>query len=243
MASVGCQRLIALTGARVYGFSSQPYLAEDEKLSPQGKIGESLKAAEEMMLEFQEGLPGYLAILRLFAAYGYLDSQFFKHFAHPEKDELLGHVHQWKRGEVSQLFGKEFSTRDGTFVRDFMHIRNITQVVLEASSYIEHEPRLVCNLGLGKGYSQLDVLKLLEQTFSLSAKVAVKDRRPEEPPRLVANAEYLAAWSGQEFLPLKEGLKLLEEQGSVHTDPQSVQCHPHQSTPPFEAQRISGSCR
>src|SRR5690606_31539256 len=97
MASVGSQRLVALTGARVYGFCAQPYILENAPLSAGGKIAESLAAAEEMMLEFRQGLPGSLALLRAFEVYGYGNDELLKALASPSKDQLLAHLSSWQK--------------------------------------------------------------------------------------------------------------------------------------------------
>lgn len=248
MASVGCERLIALSGARVYGFCQQPYIVEEAPLAPEGKIGESLKSAEEMMVEFRQGLPGRLALLRVFEVYGYGSDELFKVFATPQRDGLLAHLEAWKKDESSQLSGNDFCTRDGSYVRDYLHVSDLTRIVSEAIKFLDLEPELICNLGLGKGYSQLDLIKMLESCSGLTAKFTVQNRRPEEAPRLVANKEYLFAWCGEEFLEFPKGLKkLTESMGYVGIEPEQMaepENVPHVATEeanPVEADAVAAA--
>jgi UDP-glucose 4-epimerase len=91
------------------------------------------------------------------------------------------------------LFGSEYPTRDGTCVRDYIHVSDLAEAhVLAVEALIEGGPGGAYNLGTGKGYTNREVLAEVEQVVGKPVPVRAGPPRPGDPPELVADASRFA---------------------------------------------------
>ena len=94
---------------------------------------------------------------------------------------------QKKRNEIS-IFGNNFQTYDGTCIRDFIHVHDLVDAHLKASIYLlKNKKNEVFNLGSGRGYSVIEVIKKAEDIFNKKIKIKFTNRRNGDSARLVAN--------------------------------------------------------
>jgi UDP-glucose 4-epimerase len=87
------------------------------------------------------------------------------------------------------VFGTDYPTKDGTCIRDFVHVVDIAQAHLLALEKIGDLSGNIYNLGNGKGYSVLEVIKTAEEVAGVKIPVKFCPRRPGDPAVLVASAE------------------------------------------------------
>jgi UDP-glucose 4-epimerase len=93
----------------------------------------------------------------------------------------MPYITQVAVGKLPQLgvFGDDYNTPDGTGVRDYIHVVDLAKGHVKALEYAEKRTGTeIINLGTGKGYSVLDIVKAFEQANGLKIPYVIKDRRP-----------------------------------------------------------------
>lgn len=90
-----------------------------------------------------------------------------------------------------EIYGDDYPTPDGTCVRDFVHVRDITEAHILALSAIPNLSFEIYNVGHGRGYSIREVVKAVEEITSHKLRTRVGIRRPGDPAVLVASSEKL----------------------------------------------------
>ena len=89
-----------------------------------------------------------------------------------------------------RIFGDDYPTPDGTCIRDYIHVADLSQAHLLALQYLNgHAGAHVFNLGNGTGYSVREVVSAVERVIGRSLNVETASRRPGDPARLVASSE------------------------------------------------------
>lgn len=210
MTQAAVHTLIFSSSCSVYGASETPYLSEDSPTLPVNPYGESKLDAEEMVLEFAKSFSeSKVAILRYFNVVG-CDPEgevFEKHS--PETHLVPNILTALFREEIFTICGRDYPTRDGTCVRDFIDVNDLVKVHLAALKKLESEPLLISNVGCGRGYSVEDVIILAERLSGKELRVKDEPRRPGDPPRLVADHKFFMSWYKDPLLTLEQSLKTL----------------------------------
>jgi UDP-glucose 4-epimerase len=105
------------------------------------------------------------------------------------------------QGEAIRLNGSDYATRDGTCERDYVHVDDLATAHLSAVNLLREGQRSdKINLGIGRGYTLLEVVAAIKATTGLELNVEFAPRRPGDPPALVADpskAAKILAWSPQ----------------------------------------------
>jgi UDP-glucose 4-epimerase len=142
---------------------------------------------EQMLSWFHQVKGLRYAALRYFNAAG----------ATPERGEdhrpethLIPNILRVALGERERftLFGDDYPTRDGTCVRDYIHVLDLASAHLLALEALDEQPALVYNLGNGTGYSNLEVLETARRVTQHPIPTDITPRRPGDAPALVADA-------------------------------------------------------
>ena len=104
------------------------------------------------------------------------------------------------RGKVN-IFGNDYSTKDGTGIRDYVHVMDLAIAHLDAIDFIEREDKnLILNLGTGTGHSVLDVISKVQEISNKSIDYVFKDRRDGDSDIVMANsklAKKLMSWEAR----------------------------------------------
>lgn len=170
----------------VYGAPNEIPIEETHPKKPINIYGETKWIGEKMV----QSLPIPSAILRYFNAAG----------ADPEGE--LGESHNpathlipilidtaHKKRENFILFGEDHLTKDGTPIRDYIHVTDLaTAHVLALQYLIQTNESLTLNLGTGKGYSVRDILQRIQSQFNVKIPFTVGLKNPKEPPYLIAKS-------------------------------------------------------
>ena len=94
-------------------------------------------------------------------------------------------------GPQLKVFGTDFATTDGTAVRDYVHVEDVANAHLLAANYLESGGKSeTFNLGTGVGYSIKEIIALVEKVTGNRVIFQFGDRRPGDPPLLVANISF-----------------------------------------------------
>lgn len=103
-------------------------------------------------------------------------------------------------GEVFSLYGNDYDTRDGTCIRDYVHVRDIAQAHLLALDILdEHEGCLKFNLGKGRGISNQELVLAFKDLGDEDLQYKIVDPRPGDPPFLVADSSKFTVMTGYLF--------------------------------------------
>jgi UDP-glucose 4-epimerase len=105
-----------------------------------------------------------------------------------------------ERGEQPMVFGDNYSTPDGSCIRDYVHVQDLTDAHVAAMDFVENsEPGFTAiNIGTGTGASVFEVLSMIEDVTGIEISPIHADRRAGDPPALVANvskAKEILNWS------------------------------------------------
>jgi UDP-glucose 4-epimerase len=191
MLAVRVPRFVFSSTAALYGNPDRTPLAEDDPLRPTNAYGESKLLVERMLAWFHQihGL-GY-ASLRYFNAAG--ASRPDKGEAHQPETHLIPRILEVALGrrEHVKIFGTDYSTPDGTCIRDYIHVSDLARahlLALEALA-LGNSPPLIYNLGNGHGFSVREVVEVARQVTGHPVPVIESPRRAGDPAVLIASSE------------------------------------------------------
>ena len=95
------------------------------------------------------------------------------------------------------VFGTDYPTRDGTCIRDYIHVSDLAQAHLDALRYLRNGGASVtANCGYGRGYSVSEVIDTVKQVSGVDFRVDLSPRRPGDPPQIVASSDRARAVLG-----------------------------------------------
>jgi UDP-glucose 4-epimerase len=188
------RRFVFSSSAAVYGQPESVPLTEDAPIRPVNPYGESKVIVEAMLRWFDSQCGLRYASLRYFNAAGATDKLGEDH--RPET-HLIPVVLQTALGQrrFVPLYGNDYPTPDGTCVRDYIHVSDLAAAHILALRRLE-EGSGVYNLGNGRGFSNREVIETARRVSGRPIEVNEEERRPGDPPVLVASAERAKAELG-----------------------------------------------
>jgi UDP-glucose 4-epimerase len=196
MAAHEVKRFILSSTANVYGDPQRIPIAEDDALVPSSPYGESKLMIEKMLhwCGVRYGLR--YASLRYFNAAGASD-QFGED--HDPETHLIPLVLKVALGEKDHLdiYGDDYPTRDGTCVRDYIHVVDLAQAHVLALQGLEKRS-CVYNLGNGQGFTVQEVVAAAREVTGQPVPVEIAARRPGDPATLVASSDRIRRELGWE---------------------------------------------
>ena len=184
----GCPRVLLSSSAATYGDPEVVPIPEDAPTRPTNPYGES-KLICEQILEWYRKLHGIrFGSLRYFNAAGASEAVGEDHDPETHLIPLALRAVQGLSPPLS-VFGTDYETKDGTCIRDYVHVIDLAEAHLLAIQKLEERERLVVNLGNGSGFSVLEVIGAVEQVVGRSVPWEKADRRAGDPPSLVASSQ------------------------------------------------------
>ena len=184
--ATGTTKLVFSSSAAVYGNVSESPIEESAPTQPSSPYGESKLMVERALtwLAHQGRLRS--ATLRYFNAAGAGPDHGEHHVPETHLIPLALDAALGRRGPL-QLFGTDYPTRDGTCVRDYVHVLDLAQAHILAIDALDSHTSLTVNLGTGTGSSIREVLDSVERVTNLAVPFDVADRRPGDPAQAVAS--------------------------------------------------------
>ena len=198
MIKAGCHKLVFASTAGVYGNPVQVPIPEDHKKEPENPYGET-KLSAERMLKWYDKAYGFKSIsIRFFNAAGAIESLGEDH--HDESHIIPNILSAQLAGKEFTLFGNDYPTPDGTCVRDYIHVLDLAEAFrLAAEKLMTPEAETTAyNAGTGHGYSNLEIVKMVESVSGKPVAVKYVPRRPGDANELVADSSRLQSelsWS------------------------------------------------
>jgi UDP-glucose 4-epimerase len=180
-------RFIFSSTAAVYGAPDRVPIAEDAPLAPISPYGETKLAFENLLTEAAAARNMHYAVLRYFNVAGAYAGLGEDH--RPETHLIPDILHSvLEPGKVFELFGDDYPTRDGTNIRDYIHVHDLCRAHLLAIEAIEDRD-VVYNLGSENGYSNRQVFAAAEKVVGRRIPLKLGPRRAGDPPALIASSD------------------------------------------------------
>ena len=201
MAEAGVKTLAFSSSATVYGDPASVPIREDFPTEPTNPYGRSKWMVEYLLQDLVVADPSWrIALLRYFNPVGAHESGLIGEDPNGLPNNLMPFVSQVAVGKLAELrvFGGDWPTPDGTGVRDYIHVLDLAQGHVRAIDYLaEHAGLLTVNLGTGRGYSVLEVVRAFEQASGRAVPYRIVDRRPGDIAQCYADpahANRLLGW-------------------------------------------------
>ncbi|MFQ5562200.1 MAG: UDP-glucose 4-epimerase GalE [Parvularculaceae bacterium] len=201
--SAGVKRLVFSSSATVYGEDAPNPVKETRPTAPVNPYGRTKLVIENMLKDLQHADPEWRIInLRYFNPVGAHPSGRIGEDPKDIPNNLFPFIAQTAVGrrEALAVFGDDYPTRDGTGVRDYIHVCDLARGHLAALDYLDRaapEQTLDVNLGAGRGYSVLEAVKAFEAASGETIPYRIVGRRPGDAAEIFADpglAEKLFGW-------------------------------------------------
>lgn len=181
------------SSATVYGIPETVPLKEDMKTGCTNPYGRTKLMIEEILIDAAKADQDLsVVLLRYFNPIGAHKSGLIGEDPRGIPNNLLPYITQVAVGKLKELgvFGNDYNTHDGTGVRDYIHVVDLARGHLKALEYAEsHKSVEIFNLGTGKGYSVLDIVKAFETANNLEIPYKIKPRRPGDVAECYADTK------------------------------------------------------
>jgi len=187
--------LIYSSSCSIYGNPEQLRVTEK---TPYGKIespyANTKKIGEEILRDFWKGMPNIrIASLRYFNPAGAHSSGLIGEIKTKRPNNLVPIIAQQAIGlrESVTIFGSDYATKDGSCVRDYVHVSDISRAHVQAIEYLKQNKGIyeVINLGSGEGSTTLEVVEAFEKTNKLELNFHIGPRREGDVTSIYANNE------------------------------------------------------
>jgi UDP-glucose 4-epimerase len=170
----------------VYGEKKKLKIKENAKCQPLSYYGKTKYAIENKIKNYLDRSINKYLILRIFNIIG--DSHDLKKKKLINTNSLVNNIlRKYKNGDTLDLFTIDLSKKDGTCVRDYMSIKQFTEIMLRLISNIDKIETNILNLGSSIGLSSLELLKKIENLLKIKVFYVKKNKKKVDPPFLVAN--------------------------------------------------------
>jgi UDP-arabinose 4-epimerase len=202
MREVGVERIVFSSTCATYGMPAILPLTEEHPQAPINPYGESKLMVERSLRWYGEAYGMKWMALRYFNAAG-ADPLGRIGEDHSPETHLIPLVLQAALGNrpAIEVYGTDYCTRDGTAVRDYIHVDDLATAHVRALAHLEAGgASTALNLGTGEGYSVRQVIAAAEQASGHRVPIKEGPRRAGDPPMLVADpslAERLLGWKAE----------------------------------------------
>lgn len=201
MGECGVKTLVFSSSANVYGDPASVPVKEDFPRSASNPYGRSKLMVEDILADISHSDPDWrIARLRYFNPFGAHPSGLIGEDPKGVPSNLGPYVAQVAAGKLKELqvFGGDYPTRDGTGVRDFIHIMDLAEGHLAALAHIaSNQGLLTINLGTGTGYSVIELIEAFKAATGRDVPYRIVERRPADIAESYADpslAEKLTNW-------------------------------------------------
>ncbi len=187
----GVKYLVFSSSAATYGESGEGLITEDSPQRPTSVYGQTKLMMEQFMADFDRAYGMRYVALRYFNAAGAHKSGEIGE-AHDPESHLIPVILQAALGVRDHIgiYGDDYPTRDGTCIRDYIHITDLADAHIRALEYLKNGGKSThYNLGNGNGFSVKEVIETARRVTGRAIPARVEGRRPGDPATLVASSE------------------------------------------------------
>ena len=203
MAQYGLRTVVFSSSATVYGDPASVPIREDFPVAPTNPYGRSKLMVEEILREAAGADGGWrVALLRYFNPVGAHASGLIGEDPNGVPNNLMPFISQVAVGrrEALSVWGDDYPTPDGTGVRDYIHVVDLARGHLAALGHMPDSGVLTANLGTGRGYSVLEMVRAFEQASGRKVAYRIAARRPGDVAACYADPSLAAerlGWRAQ----------------------------------------------
>ncbi len=196
------KRFVFSSSAATFGNPLTELIDETHPQVPINPYGETKLIVEQVLRAYAQAYGLNSVSLRYFNAAG-ADPDGEIGESHSPETHLIPNVLKavLSEGRPLKLFGNDYPTKDGTCVRDYIHINDLCHAHLLALNYMDAHPGAHgFNLGNGQGFSILEIMRTAEEVTGRKIPYDIEARRPGDPPALVADsrrARELLGWQSR----------------------------------------------
>lgn len=174
--------------AGVYGNPIETPISEDHPKNPTNPYGESKLMVERLLYWYQKLFGINYVALRYFNAAGALQDSSLGENHNPETHIIPNAIRSVINETEFQLFGDDYKTPDGTAIRDYIHVVDLIEAHMLALTKLDRDTGgFVYNVGTGKGWSNKEVLSMVEKITGKGVHIVVNPRRQGDAQELVAD--------------------------------------------------------
>jgi UDP-glucose 4-epimerase len=194
------KKMIFSSTAAVYSGNTTDVIPENSVLNPANPYGRSKLAAESAIIAACSLGNLNAVIFRYFNVIGSMSFEFSEINSMNVLPKAISDI---KQGNLFEIFGDDFDTPDGTCVRDFIHVLDLTSAHIKAVEFLEKMQTSfeIINLGSGKGYSVLQVILELESISQQVIRKSISSRRQGDIGFIVA--DITKAWKYLNWRPAR----------------------------------------
>ena len=192
MQKYNCKKIVFSSSATVYGSPKSLPIKEDFPLSTTNPYGSTKLMIEQILEDVNNSDNEFsVAILRYFNPIGAHESGLIGEVPNGIPNNIMPYILKVATGEyeVLTVFGSDYNTKDGTGVRDYIHVVDLAKGHLKALDKIRKENGVkIYNLGTGNGYSVLDLVTNFEKVNNVKVNYKLGERRPGDIAACFADA-------------------------------------------------------
>jgi UDP-glucose 4-epimerase len=178
------KKLVFSSSAAVYSPSEKDAIEESDPTDPLSPYGATKLLSEQLISKVGQA-EGFSTIsLRYFNVVGSKKVE----FGDNSRDNLVPKVFAaFKEGKSPEIYGADYPTKDGTCIRDYIHVQDLAEVHLVALKQLDTKVNGVYNVGSGTGYSVKEIFDQLEESMAVKLNPVTSARRPGDSPKLIAS--------------------------------------------------------
>ena len=196
MCATSTRTLVFSSSATVYGDPQYLPIGEQHPARATNPYGRSKLQIEEILADVEKSDPNWhIACLRYFNPVGAHDSGLIGEDPNDIPNNLMPFIARVASGDLPYLnvYGNDYATPDGTGVRDYIHVMDLAQGHAAALHFLQHKVGFhLFNLGTGKGYSVLEMIKAFEQASGKPIPYRISSRRTGDVAVCYAKADKAA---------------------------------------------------
>lgn len=190
MREVSCKKIVFSSSASVYGEPTTEIIKEDHPKNPTNPYGQTKLVVEKILMEYHIAYGLSSVSFRYFCAAGVEPTLTLGEYHIPETHAIPSLIETvLNQRDQFYIYGDNFPTPDGTGVRDYIHVQDLAKAHIKAMKKLDTE--IICdqfNLGINKGFSVRELITSTEEISGKKVNYEVRDRRPGDPARLIADA-------------------------------------------------------
>lgn len=197
LAKSGVHRFIFSSSCAVYGKPDIEFIAEDVPKRPESPYGWTKLMLEQVLKDYDKAHGLRSISLRYFNAAGATAMNGEDH--RPETHLIPNILQAAETGGSVSVYGCDYPTRDGTAIRDYVHVADIADAHIRALTFLKITGRTdAFNLGSGEGRSVMDVINTVRTITSKNIRVRFEGPREGDPARLIAECTRVKKFLGWE---------------------------------------------
>ena len=191
MRKFNCKRIIFSSTAATFGEPQYTPIDESHPQKPINAYGESKLMFEKILNWYNRAYGLKYNTFRYFNAAGAPErlGEAPRHESHLIPMVIRSIINKNQEKAQLKIFGNDYPTKDGTCVRDYIHVIDLARAHILALENLNHHPTGMYNLGNGNGFTNLEVVKMVEKVSGEKVNFKFAPRRIGDPAVLIATSE------------------------------------------------------